>query len=148
MYIIPIINNQGTSISYRGQFQKSVALKCYISKLNETDLKLFLKNQTLMERVNDGKKYLYTYELTYDNDGADRVRAVMQENGKPIISETVSEAYFNPLDGEVYTQYESAEKNVFDQLFKKYNPKRLMEEQEAYKAVDKLKQAILSKIVR
>ncbi len=101
-----------------------------------------------MESVNDGKEYLYKINVTYDTDRVERVRAVMYENGEPIISEVKAEAYFDEHDNEVYTEYKDAAKKVFEKLFSKYNPNFKTDaqkaEQNAAKKIDKLKKTILS----
>lgn len=143
----PIFNNN-PNISFRGKFQTSKAINDYVNNLGKTDLKLFKKNQTLMESVNDGKEYLYKINVTYDTDRVERVRAVMYENGEPIISEVKAEAYFDEHDNEVYTEYKDAAKKVFEKLFSKYNPNFKTDaqkaEQNAAKKIDKLKKTILS----
>ena len=77
MNIIPIMNNTNTNVSCRGKFQTSGAINDYVNHLGKTDLKLFKKNQALMEKVNDGKEYLYKLNVTYDKDCIERVRAEM-----------------------------------------------------------------------
>ena len=143
----PIFNNN-PNISFRGKFHTSKAINDYVNNLGKTDLKLFKKNQTLMESVNDGKEYLYKINVTYDTDRVERVRAVMYENGEPIISEVKAEAYFDEHDNEVYTEYKDAAKKVFEKLFSKYNPNFKTDaqkaEQNAAKKIDKLKKTILS----
>lgn len=143
----PTFNNN-PNISFRGKFQTSKAINDYVNNLGKTDLKLFKKNQTLMESVNDGKEYLYKINVTYDTDRVERVRAVMYENGEPIISEVKAAAYFDEHDNEVYTEYKDAAKKVFEKLFSKYNPNFKTDaqkaEQNAAKKIDKLKKTILS----
>ena len=144
--IIPIMNNTNTNVSCRGKFQTSGAINDYVNHLGKTDLKLFKKNQALMEKVNDGKEYLYKLNVTYDKDCIERVRAEMYENGKLIISEIKAEYYFDASDNEISREYNDAAKKVFDKLFSRYNPNLKSDEQKAYKKIDKLKQSILSKM--
>ena len=146
MYIMPINNYQP---SYRGKFLKTRALSNYVDSLDETGLKLFLRNKQLMEAKQDGKIFIYEKKYLSQNAGG-QTRVVLRENNWPIINEVTHEWCCNVDGEEVSKSYPDAEKKVFDKLFDKYNNDRKFEETQEYntvnKRINKLKDRILSEI--